>query len=188
MTDQEFLDLAPEDRKAELIDGEMIMASPAATPHEKLFRFLLRTLDTFVSERDLGTVLGSRTPLRLSETEVYEPDIVVVSKEREAIVKRTFIDGPADLVIEILSRSTAYFDRGRKLVQCALAGVHEYWLLDPDLHTAEFYRLREARYERTPVGDDGVYRSEAVPGFWLRVEWLWLQPRPLAVARELGLI
>ena len=188
MTDQEFLDLAPEDRKAELIDGEMIMASPASTPHEEIFAFLQRTLGIYVREKNLGRVLGSRTAMRLSESEVYEPDILFVSTARESIIQRTFIDGPADLVIEILSRSTAHFDRERKLMQCALAGVREYWLLDPDLHIAEFYRLREARYERVPVGDDGIYRSEVVPGFWVRVEWLWLQPGPLAVARELGLI
>ncbi|HEY4690146.1 MAG TPA: Uma2 family endonuclease [Anaerolineae bacterium] len=188
MTDQEFLDLAPDDRKAELIDGEMIMASPASTLHEELFAFLFEMLRIYVREKDLGRLLGSRTPMRLSETEVYEPDIVFVSKERESIVKRTYIDGPADLVIEILSRSTAYVDRGRKLIECALAGVREYWLFDPDQHIAEFYRLRDSRYERVPADEDGVYRSEVVPGFWLRLEWLWTQPKPLAVAHELGLI
>jgi Uma2 family endonuclease len=187
MTANEFLDLAPDDRKAELIDGEMVMASPASTPHEELFRFLSTILDLFVREKALGRVLGSRTAMRLSQSEVFEPDIVFVSKARESIIQRTYIDGPADLVIEILSRSTAHFDRGHKLVQCALTGVGEYWLLDPDQRLAEFYRLVEGRYARVPVEDDGVYRCEAIPGFWLRVEWLWLPPKPLAVARELGL-
>jgi len=188
MTDREFLDIAPEDQKAELIDGEMIMASPASTPHEDLFTFLIQTLGVYVRERNLGRMLGSRTAMRLSESEVYEPDVVFVSRSRESIIQRNFIDGPADLVVEILSRSTAHVDRGRKLIECALAGVREYWLLDPDLRIAEFYQLSGNRYLRVPPDDSGTYRSEAVPGFWLRVEWLWTQPNPLAVARELGLV
>ncbi|HLF27231.1 MAG TPA: Uma2 family endonuclease [Anaerolineae bacterium] len=188
MTDKEFLDLAPEDRKVELLDGEMLMASPASTPHEELFAFLFEILRLYVREKDLGRVLGSRTAMRLSESDVYEPDIVFVSTAHENRIQRTFIDGPADLVVEILSRSTAYFDRGRKLMQCALAGVHEYWLLDPDQRIAEFYRLSEGRYARVPVADDDLYHSEAAPGFWLRIEWLWTQPKPLTIARELGLI
>jgi Uma2 family endonuclease len=141
-----------------------------------------------VREKSLGEVLGSRTAMRLSESEVYEPDIVFVSQARESIIHRTFVDGPVDLAVEILSRSTAHFDRGRKLIECALAGVQEYGLLDPDQPIAEFHRLSGSRYERVPVGEDGLYRSESVMGFWLRVEWLWSQPKPLSVARELGLI
>jgi Uma2 family endonuclease len=103
-------------------------------------------------------------------------------------VPRTLVDGPVDLAVEILSRSTAHFERGRKLIECALAGVQEYGLLDPDQPIAEFYRLSGCRYERVPVGEDGLYRSESVAGFWLRVEWLWSQPKPLSAAHELGLI
>ncbi|HEY4687705.1 MAG TPA: Uma2 family endonuclease, partial [Anaerolineae bacterium] len=136
----------------------------------------------------LGIVRGSRTAMRLSEKEVYEPDIVFVAKERLPLVRETFIDGPADLVVEILSRSTAVFDRGHKLANCALAGVSEVWLIDPGKRRAEFYRLVGARYEPMPVGADGLFRSEIVHGFWLRTAWLWEQPKPLQVARELGLI
>lgn len=188
MTDKEFFDISPDDHKAELIDGEMSVASPAAEPHESLFFFLIHILGSFVTEHDLGIVRGSRTAMRLSEKEVYEPDILFVVKERLSIMQRAFIDGPADLVIEILSRGTAHFDRGHKLANCALAGVREVWLIDPDKRTAEFYRLGGARYEPIPVSEEGIFRSQAVPGFWLRTAWLWKQPKPLQVARELGLI
>ena len=188
MTDTEFFDLSPNDHKAELIDGEMIVASPASEAHERVFGLLFGVLGMFVAERDLGIVRGSRTAMRLSETEVYEPDILFVAKGRLSLVQETFIDGPADLAVEILSRNTAYFDRGHKLANCALAGVREVWLIDPGNRTAEFYRLVGARYEPMPVDADGVFHSEIAPGFWLRTAWLWEQPKPLQVARELGLI
>jgi len=188
MTDSEFFDISPDDHKAELVDGEMIVASPASEPHERVFGFLFSVLELFVTEHDLGIVRGSRTAMRLSEKEVYEPDILFVSKERLSLVQDTYLDGPADLVIEILSRSTAHFDRGHKLANCALAGVREVWLIDPGKRTAEFYRISGARYELIPLDADGIFRSQALPGFWLRSAWLWEQPKPLQVARELGLI
>ncbi|HET7087791.1 MAG TPA: Uma2 family endonuclease [Anaerolineae bacterium] len=188
MTDEEFFDISPDDRKAELIDGEMIVTSPASEIHERVFIFLATVLEMFVAERDLGIVRGSRTAMRLSEKEVYEPDILYVAKDRLSLVHDNYIDGPADLVVEILSRSTAYFDRGHKLANCALAGVREVWLIDPGKRTAEFYRLIGARYEPIPVDTEGVFRSQAMPGFWLRTAWLWEQPKPLQVARELGLV
>lgn len=188
MTDKEFLDVSPDDRKAELIDGEMIVASPASEPHESLFIFLASVMELFVTERDLGIVRGSRTAMRLSENEVYEPDILFVAKSRLSIVQRTFIDGPADVAVEILSRGTAHFDRGHKLANCALAGVRESWLIDPDRRTAEFYQINGARYELMPLDDQGVFRSRAIFGFWLRAAWPWERPKPLSVARELGLI
>jgi len=188
MTAKEFLDISPDDRKAELIDGEMIVASPASDSHESVFIFLASILELFVTEHGLGIVRGSRTAMRLNDTDVYEPDILFVAKSRLSIVQSAYLDGPADLAVEILSRSTAYLDRGPKLDTYARAGVREVWLMDPGKRTAEFYRISGARYDLMPIEADGIFRSQAVPGFWLRVEWLWEQPKPLSVARELGLI
>ena len=188
MTAKEFLHISPNDRKAELIDGEMLVASPASEQHEQVFGFLFSILGLFVAEHNLGIVRGSRTAMRLSDTDVYEPDILFVARSRLSIVQSAYLDGPADLVVEILSRSTAYLDRGPKLATYALSGVREVWLIDPGKRTAEFYRISGARYELLPLDADGIFRSQAVPGFWLRVEWLWEQPKPLSVAREWGLV
>ena len=70
MTAKEFLDISPDDRKAELIDGEMIVASPASEQHESLVFFLMHILGSFVTEHDLGIVRSSRTAMRLSDTDV----------------------------------------------------------------------------------------------------------------------
>ncbi len=66
----------------------------------------------------------------------------------------------------------------------------EYWLINPQVRWAEFYRLEGEHYRPAFSGDEGVYHSEALPGFWLRVEWLWQEPLPktLDVVRELGLL
>ncbi len=65
----------------------------------------------------------------------------------------------------------------------------EYWLIDPLRERSEFYRLdAEGRYEVIFAGREGVYRSEVLPGFWLRVEWLWQEPlpHPLRVLGEIA--
>lgn len=50
--------------------------------------------------------------------------------------------------------------------------------------------MSNGRYRQVPVGEDGIFRSKVLPGFWIKVEWLWQEPRPalLDVAREWGLI
>lgn len=59
------------------------------------------------------------------------------------------------------------------------AGVLEYWLLDPDRAAAEFYHLDEhGRYQTIAPAADGFYTSRALPGFRLRVAWLWQEPLP----------
>jgi Uma2 family endonuclease len=78
-----------------------------------------------------------------------------------------------------------------KFYEYERADIPEYWLIDPDTRRAEFFRLgASGQYKSAPPGDDGIYRATVVPGFWLRVAWLWQEPLPpvLAVLRELGLV
>lgn len=71
------------------------------------------------------------------------------------------------------------------------AGVREYWLIDPDRQQAEFYRLGDnGRYQTVTPEDSGIYRSEVIPGFWLKVEWLFRDPPLAAIAclKDLGIM
>lgn len=190
MSDEEFLEFAPE-RKAELIKGELIMASPASRVHERLFMFLATVLNAYVWRRDLGLVFGSRTAVRLGiPGEVYEPDICFVRRERSGIIAPSYIDGPPDLAVEILSRSSEHDDRVIKKAAYERAGVAEYWLIHPERPLAEFYRLTGVSYSLVPADEEGVFRSQAVPGFWLNLAWLWPEggdPNPLLAMQQLGL-
>jgi Uma2 family endonuclease len=193
MTHEEFMQVAPEDRKAELIEGVMIMASPAFEPHEDLFGFLLTVLRAFVTHRKLGRVLGSRFAVYISESETYEPDILFVASERAHLVTEKKLTGAPDLVIEILSAGTARYDRGVKRDNYERSAVQELWLIDPyGPAGTQFYQRREGKLvEVSPV--EGIVRSAAIPGFNLRVAWLWPNedgelPDPIEVMRELSVI
>jgi Uma2 family endonuclease len=178
MTYDEFLAWADEDTLAEWVDGKVVMTSPASAQHQYLAIFLATTLSTYVTIHDLGTVLTGPFQMKLARSG-REPDVLFVAKEHLARLQPTLLQGPADLVVEIVSDESVARDRGTKFEEYREAGIPEYWLLDPRIEQAEFYHLDErGRYQRAPVDAAGVYRSRVIPGLWLRVDWLWQQPLP----------
>ena len=190
MSYEEFLDWADEDTLAEWVEREVIMTSPASEPHQNLVGFLSSVLRTFVEQHELGQLLVAPFQMKL-ETSGREPDLLFIGSDRLDRVHRTYLDGPADLAIEIVSPESAGRDRGEKYYEYEAAGIPEYWLLDPQTARAEFYQLGpEGQYRLVAPDTEGVYRSAVLPGFWLRVDWLWQQPLPrvLDVLRELNVL
>ncbi len=177
LTYEEFLAWADEDTLAEWVDGEVVMYSPASDRHQDISGFLESVLRPFVVGRQLGAVRSA--PFQMKLEQGREPDLLFVATEHLKRLKATYLDGPADLVIEIVSPESLARDRGEKFLEYAQGGVPEYWLIDPDAQWAEFYHLgQDHRYRPAFVGAEGVYHSRVLPGFWLRVEWLWQEPLP----------
>ena len=175
---------------AEWVDGEVFVMSPVTRRHAEITAFLVTLLRLYTKSHELGTVLAAPYQMRLEAQRTgREPDIVFVRKDRETLLERTRLAGPADVAVEVVSEESARRDRVEKLREYEQAGVAEYWLIDPEAREAIFYRLSpEGRYEPTPV-EDGVFRSAVVDGFWLRVEWLWQEPPDeLGALRTLGVI
>ena len=95
--------------------------------------------------RGLGQVFHAPTDVIMTDTDVVQPDLVFVSREREAIVTPANIRGAPDLSVEILSPSTASLDRTTKRDLYARHGVKEYWIVDPPVQTVAVMLLREGR-------------------------------------------
>lgn len=188
MTYEEFLAWADEDTLAEWVDGEIIMVSPASKRHQDIAGFLYQVLDLYVQSHDLGDVIHA--PFQMKLEHGREPDLLFVATEHLDRLQDIHLDGPADLVVEIVSPESAARDRGDKFYEYEAGGVPEYWLIDPQRQRAEFYQLDDERYSLVQPDAEGVYHSAAVPGFWLRVAWLWQEPLPavLDVLRELNVI
>ncbi|MBM4461385.1 MAG: Uma2 family endonuclease [Chloroflexi bacterium] len=187
MTYEEFLAWADEDTLAEWVDGEVIMTSPASDRHQDLARFLTAGLSDYVEAHDLGIIRPA--PFQVKLERGREPDLLFLAQAHLARLKPNYVDGPPDLVVEIISPESATRDRGEKFYEYETGGVPECWLIDPLRRRAEFYRLGEfGLYEPIFSGREGVFRSEALPGFWLRVEWLWEDPLPAVddVLLEIG--
>lgn len=188
MTYEEFLAWADEDTLAEWVDGEVEMYTPASDRHQDIVGFLGSVLRSFVEARQLGVVRNAPFQMKL-EHSGREPDLLFIGSGHLDRLRATYLEGPADLVIEIVSPESIGRDRGEKFYEYERAGIREYWLIDPLRQWAEFYNLDEQGYYRpTFTGNSGVFHSQAVPGFWLRVDWLWQPPRVVDVLREMGVI
>lgn len=92
---------------------------------------------TFVRDRSLGRVWLAPLDVVLSNHDVAQPDILFVSNSRSDIATQANIQGAPDLVVEILSPGTAYYDRGSKQALYGRHGVREYWIVDPGTETVE---------------------------------------------------
>ena len=192
MTYEEFLAWADEDTWAEWVDGEVILLSPVSNKHQDLAGFLAALLRLFAEAHQAGTVIIAPFQMKTAaDLPGREPDIIFIAREHIDRLQDVYMDGPADLVVEIISPDSRTRDRRRKFGEYQRGGVREYWLLDPLRKRAEFHhRGDDGLYRQIPIGDDGILHSAVLEGLWLRVAWLWQKPLPLLmdVLREWGLI
>jgi Uma2 family endonuclease len=175
------------DPHTEWVNGAVVPIAPVSDAHCDQQVFLLAILGILVDAHDLGKLrmepfqmkTGPNLPGRA-------PDILFVAKKNVSRLKKNHLEGPADLVVEIISPGSKSIDRGDKYYEYEAGGVKEYWLIDPLRKQAEFYLLgRDRRYQLAPT-KDGVFHSVVLKGLWLEVAWLWKNPRPsvLAVAKQ----
>jgi hypothetical protein len=123
-------------------------------------------------EEGFGLSLGRDCAMRLGEN-VFTPDAFLVTGAHLDRVTDAYLDGPADLVIEVLLSGHEEQDREVKRRYYARGGVPEYWIIDPADNAAEFLRLEGGAYHRQPIAPDGRYRPAAVPGLALLPARLW---------------
>lgn len=159
----------PEDgRRHEIIEGEWYMTPAPDAEHQRVSRRLSRCLDGFVTEHGLGEVFYAPFDVLLSDTDVVQPDILFISAGRSAIVTAKNVQGSPDLVIEILSASTAAIDRIRKLTLYEKSGIREYWIVDPAARSVEIHEFASPR--RTRVYDGAqAFESALLPGLTIRL-------------------
>jgi Uma2 family endonuclease len=180
-TFEDFCDLIKDGDKADLIDGVIYMASPDNTDANNLVMWVGSLMEFFVEEKDLGEVYGSRAAFRLDDRNGPEPDIAFVRKDRLHLVERGFVRGGPDLAVEIVSPESEDRDYGKKRKQYEEAGIPEYWIIDEPEQKVTLLRLGKDGKYREVRPRKGVLQSKALPGFWLRIEWLWQEPLPKKV-------
>jgi Uma2 family endonuclease len=192
MTYEEFLRWADEDTRAEWVDGEVVTMSPASSKHQVLLKWLVQILDNFVVAKGSGLLLFAPFQMKTgAHLAGREPDLLFVATPNLSRLKDTHLEGPADLVVEIISPESFSRDRGEKFREYEEGGVREYWLIDPGRRQAEFYVLGEdGLYATVFAGREGTYRSAVLDGLWLQAEWLWQEPMPplLDILRKWELI
>ena len=160
----------PEDKRYELIDGELILTAAPRRAHQRTDMKLTLRLGDYVEENDLGEVYSAPFDVVLADTDVVQPDLLFVSKERLHIINDDNVRGAPDLVIEILSPSTAGRDRTIKRVLYAKHGVKEYWLVDTDARNITVMILGDNGFELANIyGEGQTLTSPTLEGFTLNL-------------------
>jgi len=161
----------PEGAPYQLIGGELIM-TPAPTPYHQYIRGnIYSVLKEFVEGNNLGQVYYSPIDVYFEETETYQPDIIFISKERLDIIKETKIEGAPDLIIEILSPATAYYDLKKKFKIYEKHGVKEYWIVDPEEKSIEIYINKEQKFILVETKSKiGTIKSQLLKDFQIHLE------------------
>ena len=177
---EEFLEWTGEDQHVEWVNGEVVSMSPISNRHQQIGAYLLTLIQFYANARRLGEVRYEPFQMRTGPNlPGRSPDILFVAEANCARLKKTFLDGPADLAVEIISPESRARDRGDKFYEYEQGGIPEYWLLDPVREQAEFYQLDPNGIYRLVLPDpQGRYHSAALPGLWLQVSWLWETPLP----------
>jgi Uma2 family endonuclease len=164
-----FYEQVSEQQKAEFINGEIVVHSPAKLRHIIASKNLFALLDAFVQRNDLGFVGYEKMLITLTRND-YEPDVCYFTPDKAQTFTLDQMHFPApDLIIEVLSPSTEAIDRGIKFEDYAAHGVAEYWIVDPDAEFVEQYVLTSDRYELLSKVRIGDIPSTVVKGFQVSV-------------------
>lgn len=138
---QAFYEWMDGDMKAEFINGEIVVHSPALEKHNAAVLRLGTLLSVFVDLNELGIVRVEKALVELTRNS-YEPDICYFGPDKAATIKPDLLYYPApDLVVEVLSKSTKKNDREVKFEDYAAHNVTEYWIVDHTRQTIEVFTI-----------------------------------------------
>lgn len=163
---QQFYDEITPSMKVEFINGEKVLHSPVQKQHHDVTVALMQLLDIYVRKNKLGFCGYEKIMISLTRND-YEPDVCFFKKEKADIFTKEQCLFPApDLVVEVLSKSTAKIDRTTKFNDYEVHEVQEYWIIDPVKEVIEQYRLDgQGKYELILKSSEETIKCEAVKGF-----------------------
>jgi Uma2 family endonuclease len=162
----------------ELLNGRVIMTPPAGYPHGGIEAALVAILRALVRAHKRGRVFGSSQGYELPTGDTVEPDVSFVSEERwragPAPVPGKFLRVVPDLVVEILSGTTASRDRGEKRAIYERAGVREYWIVDSRARTVVRLVRAGDRFDGGTTSSEGeIVESIVLAGLRVSVDELF---------------
>lgn len=168
----DYAGIPPDGKRYELMEGELYV-TPAPSPrHQWISKKLQRMLEAYFEARALGRVFNAPIDVILTPHDVVQPDLVLVTDERQ--VSERGIEGPPVLAVEILSPSTRDRDRGVKARRYAAMGIRHYWLVDPEQARLECYRAEAGAYVLLAQAEQaGSLSHPDWPGLVLDLANLW---------------
>jgi Uma2 family endonuclease len=187
-----FLDALDEDTRAELVDGEVEFMSPLSLIHIRIGYFLHRIIDEYLERHPTGQVTGDGLQMKIGTKTSRVPDLFFLRNEHLDRLHDTYLDGAADIVVEVVSPDSVRKDREQKFREYAAGGIPEYWIIDSVRGVSEFYTLPNgaSQYEAAALDANGLFHSRQLPGLRINPEWLKKDPLPSvkSVLAEAGIV
>lgn len=150
-TAMEVFNLLPENALCEVIENQLYMAPPLNEFHQGTLSDLFLEIGNYVKQQDLGIVRFVPYGVYLDHENVVEPDLLFISRENLALIKKDGFHGAPDLIIEILSPSNEQHDTVTKKNIYEKMGVKEYWIVDPEKKMATGYECKKGKF--LPIGN-----------------------------------
>ncbi len=176
LTYQEFKQMEFDDNDTswyELINGELVRKQSPTIGHQNVADNILIAMKTYARKKQLGKAFSAPLDTVLDDGNAYHPDVLFVSIDRYHILdeKEEVVIGAPDIVVEILSKGTAIYDRGDKKDIYEKYGVREYWLVNPKSKTVEVYSFEKERFKLKQYAEEtGTIKSTVLKGFKIELE------------------
>ncbi len=144
----EVFNSLPEGTRVQLIENNLVMSPAPLDRHQLIISEIFPHFAIHIKNRKIGTTRVAPYDVYLDKENAYQPDIIFISNERKHLIKTDGLHGAPDLIIEILSPSTAKYDIGDKKDVYERSGVTEYWIVDPaDNSTTGYYLINDEYHE-----------------------------------------
>ena len=138
----------PEGTRVQLINDQLIMSPAPLVKHADIIKQIFVQVYSFAEkENRWGKVFVAPVDVYLDEKNVYQPDIIFISKENKEVIHEDGIHGAPDLVIEVLSPGNKKYDKGKKKDVYLQTGVKEYWIIDPQDFECAGYKNNNGKWD-----------------------------------------
>jgi Uma2 family endonuclease len=166
LTVEDYRSLPEAGPRYQLVEGDLYMAPAPNRFHQEISRNLQVKLFLYLRETGFGKVFDAPFDVYLDETNVYQPDVIVVLNDRLAILTEAGAEGAPNLVVEILSPKTRNLDLEQKRKAYPRFGVQELWIIDPECkETIQCRFASDGSASINKVDETGYLASPLLPGF-----------------------
>ena len=177
LTVAEYKNLPETGPRYQLIEGDLYMAPAPNRFHQDISRNLQRALDRYLEKNPVGVLYNAPFDVYLTDTDVFQPDLLVVLNPNRSILTDAGAEGPPDLVVEILSPKTRQLDLVNKKRVYARLGIKELWIIDPEAVTLTVFQFERDPAEPVRIlTETGTATSPLLPGFSLKVPSVFRRP------------
>lgn len=162
----------------EWVDGTVVKLMPIEARHDDLYSYLRKLFEAYFDFNPIAFVRAEPWVMKLP-TRGRERDLMIIMNDNPHHIYNTYIDGPADIVVEIISPGSEVTDMGDKFIEYEQGGVQEYWMVDHRRKRTYFYRRdEEGLFILQSEDDGGNYTTPLLPKFNLHVPTLWQEKLP----------